>query len=209
MIRRIITINKEKCNGCGLCASACHEGAIGIVDGKAALLREDYCDGLGDCLPACPMNAISFEEREAPAYDEAAVLAAKKDAPPAKPVSVPSQLRNFPVQIKLAPPNAPYFDGADLLIAADCTAYAYGSFHNDIIKNRITVIGCPKLDEGDYAEKLTAILQNNDIKSVTIARMQVPCCGGIENAAKRAIQASGKFLPWQVITITPDGRILE
>ena len=208
MIRRIITIDEAKCNGCGLCAKACHEGAIGMVDGVAKLLREDYCDGLGDCLPACPMDAISFEEREAPAYNEAAVLAAKSEAK--KPLTyVPSRLRNFPIQLKLAPVNAPWLDGADLLIAADCTAYAYGNFHNDIIKNRITIIGCPKLDEGDYAEKLTAILQNNDIKSVTIARMQVPCCGGIENAAKRAIQQSGKFLPWQVITITPDGRILE
>jgi len=209
MIRRIITINKEKCNGCGLCASACHEGAIGIVDGKAALLREDYCDGLGDCLPACPMNAISFEEREAPAYDEAAVLAAKKDAPPAKPVSVPSQLRNFPVQIKLAPPNAPYFDGADLLIAADCTAFAYGNFHADFIRNHITLIGCPKLDEGDYADKLTQIIANNRIRSVKIVRMEVPCCGGLPFAVKNAIAMSGKDIPLHIVTITPNGEIVR
>ena len=233
MLRRIIKIDEEACNGCGLCAAACHEGAIGIVDGKAKLLREDYCDGLGDCLPACPMNAISFEEREAPAYDEAAVLAAKKakeakEAPlpcgcpgtqaralqrtksvPAAPAAMESQLSQWPVQIKLAPVNAPYFRNANLLIAADCTAYAYANFHHDFIRNRITLIGCPKLDAGDYAEKLTAIIANNDIKSVTIVRMEVPCCGGIEHAAKRAIQASGKFLPWQVVTISTDGRILD
>ena len=232
MIRRIITIDEDKCNGCGLCAEACHEGAIGIVDGKAKLLREDYCDGLGDCLPACPMNAISFEEREAPAYDEEAVRKAKMQKfgvklpcgcpgsqsktmnrapakPAAEPAKVESQLMQWPVQIKLVPVNAPYFDGANLLIAADCTAYAYGNFHKEFIRNRITLIGCPKLDQGDYAEKLTAIIANNNIKSVTIVRMEVPCCGGIENAAKRAIQASGKFLPWQVVTISTDGRILD
>jgi len=229
MIRRIITIDEEACNGCGLCAEACHEGAIGIVDGKARLLREDYCDGLGDCLPACPMNAISFEEREAPAYNEAVVLAAKqakaaplpcgcpgtnakaiqRTAAPQPTAAAESQLRQWPVQIKLVPVNAPYFDGAHLLIAADCTAYAYGSFHQDFIRNRITLIGCPKLDAGDYTDKLTAIIANNDIKSVTIVRMEVPCCGGIEHAAKRAIQASGKFLPWQVVTISTDGRILD
>ena len=233
MIRKIIKINEEKCNGCGACAAACHEGAIEMIDGKAKLTREDYCDGLGDCLPACPMDAISFEEREAPAYDEAAVLAAKKQktadklpcgcpgtnsrsikrepcsCPTEPSAKVESRLTQWPVQIKLVPVNAPYFDNANLLIAADCTAYAYGNFHNDFIRNRVTLIGCPKLDEGDYAEKLTAIIANNDIKSVTIVRMEVPCCGGIENAAKRAIQASGKFLPWQVITISTDGRILE
>ena len=230
MIRRIITIDEEKCNGCGLCADACHEGAIGIVDGKAKLLREDYCDGLGDCLPACPMNAISFEEREAPAYDEAAVQAAKKakQAPlpcgcpgsnakalhrkPAKAAAAApaeSQLMQWPVQIKLVPVNAPYFEDANLLIAADCTAYAYANFHNDFIRNHITLIGCPKLDAGDYAEKLTAIIANNNVKSVTIVRMEVPCCGGIEHAAKRAIQASGKFLPWRVVTIATDGTILD
>ena len=210
MIRKIITIDEARCNGCGLCADACHEGAIGIVAGKAKLLREDYCDGLGDCLPACPMNAISFEEREAPAYNEAAVLAAKKaKEAPASAVRTESQLRQWPVQIKLAPLQAPYFDGADLLIAADCTAYAYGNFHNDFIRNRVVLVGCPKLDAVDYAEKLTAILAGNDIQSVTLVRMSVPCCGGLEFAARRAMQASGKDLPLQVVTITPDGRILD
>ena len=232
MIRRIIKINEEKCNGCGACAAACHEGAIEMIDGKAKLTREDYCDGLGDCLPACPTNAITFEEREAPAYDEAAVLAAKKKKetgtlPCGCPGSqskaikrevcdcqtpvqnVTSQLSQWPVQIKLAPVNAPYFDGANLLVAADCTAYAYGNFHNEFIRNRVTLIGCPKLDMVDYAEKLTAIIKNNNIKSVTVTRMQVPCCGGIENAVKRALMDSGKFIPWKVVTITPDGRILD
>ncbi len=232
MIRKIIKINEEKCNGCGACAAACHEGAIGMVDGKAKLLREDYCDGLGDCLPACPTNAITFEEREAPAYNEAAVLAAKaKKSSETLPCGCPgtqsksikreetaalsestpsvSQLSQWPVQIKLVPVNAPYFDGADLLIAADCTAYAYGRFHEDFIRNRITLIGCPKLDEGDYAEKLTQIIAGNNIKSLTIVRMEVPCCGGIEKAAKRALQASGKFIPWQVVIISTDGRITD
>ena len=231
MLRRIIRIDEEKCNGCGACAAACHEGAIEMVNGKAKLTREDYCDGLGDCLPACPVNAITFEEREAPAYDEEAVRrnqaekAARQCAcpgsqaralerpqvAPAESVHAPaqSQLMQWPVQIKLVPVNAPYFENAKLLIAADCTAYAYANFHQDFIRGHITLIGCPKLDEGDYAEKLTAILQHNNIKSVTIVRMEVPCCGGIERAAKTAIQNSGKFLPWQVVTITTDGRIKE
>ena len=234
MIRRIIHIDEEKCNGCGLCAKACHEGAIGIVEGKAKLLRDDYCDGLGDCLPACPMEAISFVEREAAAYDEAAVLANKQRKQQDKPLPcgcpgtqsrqikrdesatmvqgampVTSQLQQWPVQIKLAPLRAPYFDGANLLIAADCTAYAYGNFHNEFIRNHVTLIGCPKLDEGDYTEKLTQIIAENEIKSVLIARMEVPCCGGIENAVKNALKASGKFIPWRVVTISTDGRILD
>ena len=232
MIRKIIKIDEEKCNGCGACAAACHEGAIEMIDGKARLTREDYCDGLGDCLPACPTSAITFEEREAPAYDEAAVLAAKekkasaplpcgcpgtqskainRDSCDCRTASAPvsSQLRQWPVQIKLVPVNAPYFDGANLLVAADCTAYAYGNFHNEFIRNRITLIGCPKLDEGDYTEKLTAIIKNNDVKSVTVVRMEVPCCGGIENAVKRALMASGKFIPWRVVTVTTDGRLVE
>ena len=231
MKRKIIKIDEEKCNGCGLCAQACHEGAIGMVDGKAKLLRENYCDGLGDCLPACPVGAISFEEREAPAYDEQAVKAAKAAKAQAPlPCGCPgtqskrierrahapldrceseSELGQWPVQIKLVPVRAPYFEGANLLVAADCTAYAYGNFHARFIRNRVTLIGCPKLDEGDYAEKLTAILQNNEIKSLTVVRMEVPCCGGIENAAKRALQVSGKFIPWQVVTIGTDGSILD
>ncbi|MBR3972782.1 MAG: 4Fe-4S binding protein [Oscillospiraceae bacterium] len=209
MIRRIITINKERCNGCGLCASACHEGTIGIVDGKAQLLREDYCDGLGDCLPACPMNAISFEEREAPAYNEAAVLAAKKDKTPAANLgNIPCELNNFPIQLKLVPVNAPYFSGADLLIAADCTAFSYGNFHNAFMKNRITLIGCPKLDAVNYVEKLTEIFKNNDIRSITVTRMTVPCCGGLPFAVKNAIAASGKNIPLHVVVIAPDGRIM-
>ncbi|MBQ8209968.1 MAG: 4Fe-4S binding protein [Clostridia bacterium] len=232
MLRKIIKIDEEKCNGCGACAAACHEGAIEMINGKAKLTREDYCDGLGDCLPACPTNAITFEEREAHAYDGDAVRQAKMKnfgvklpcgcpgtqskaikresaASVAKPTAVTSQLSQWPCQIKLVPVNAPYFDNANLLIAADCTAYAYANFHNDFIRNHITLIGCPKLDEGDYAEKLTQIIANNSIKSVKIVRMEVPCCGGIENAVKRALQASGKFIPWQVVTISTDGRILE
>ena len=209
MIRRIITINSQRCNGCGLCAGACHEGAIGIVDGKAKLLREDYCDGLGDCLPACPMNAISFEEREAPAYDEAAVLAAKKEKPPVKVQPVESQLNNFPVQIKLAPVNAPYFEGADLLIAADCTAFSYGNFHNDFMKNRITLIGCPKLDSVNYSEKLSEIFRHNNIRSITVTRMTVPCCGGLPFAVKNALAMSGRDIPLHIVTIRPDGTLLR
>ena len=214
MLRKIIKIDEEKCVGCGLCADACHEGAIGMVDGKAKLLREDYCDGLGDCLPACPVDAISFEMREAPAYDEAAVLKAKAEKekrPKAQQmdVKVETQLLQWPVQIKLMPIQSAFYQGANLLIAADCCAYAYGNFHNDFMKNHITIIGCPKLDMGDYTEKLTQIIQNNDIKSVKIARMTVPCCGRLEQAAKRAIQNSGKFIPWGVVSITPDGEIKE
>ena len=208
MIRKIITINEAKCNGCGLCVNACHEGAIGLVDGKAKLLHEHYCDGLGDCLPACPMDAISFEMREAPAYDEAAVLAAKAKKEQPITVSVPSQLQNFPVQLKLVAPNAPWLADADLLIAADCTAYAYGNFHQDFMRGKTVLIGCPKLDAVDYAVKLGAIFAYQNIKSVTVTRMQVPCCGGLEFAVRRAIEGSGKQIPLQVVTISPDGEIL-
>ena len=220
MLRKIIKIDESKCNGCGACASACHEGAIAMVDGVAKLMREDYCEGLGDWLPACPTGAITFETREAPAYDEAAVKRAQLEKklmqelgggmPCGCPGSqtIASPLYNWPVQIKLAPVNAPYFSSADLLIAADCTAYAYGNFHNDFIKDRVVLIGCPKLDDGDYSEKLKAIITNNDIKSVTVVRMEVPCCGGIEMAARNALKQSGKFIPWQVVTVSTDGKIL-
>ena len=208
MLRKIIKIDSDKCNGCGACATACHEGAIEMINGIATLTREDYCDGLGDCLPACPTGAISFEKREAPAYNEEAVLKAKMQKSTAS-TDISSQLLQWPVQIKLIPANAQYFDGANLLIAADCTAYAYGNFHNRFMKNHITLIGCPKLDQSDYTEKLSQIISNNNIKSLTIVRMEVPCCGGIENAAKRALQASGKFIPWQVVTISTDGQIIE
>lgn len=236
MIRKIIQIDEEKCNGCGACADACHEGAIGMVNGKAKLLRDDYCDGLGDCLPTCPTGAISFVEREAAAYDEKAVQEhmQKKNAqtitsagshtgcPGSRmqqfkrqetaspiPAQVNSQLGQWPCQIKLVPVSAPYFNGAKLLIAADCSAYAYARMHDDFMRGKITLIGCPKLDSIDYSEKLTQIIQSNDIQSVTVVRMEVPCCGGLEMAAKRALQASGKFIPWQVVTISVDGRILE
>ena len=197
MIRKIIEINEEKCNGCGLCAKACHENAIGMVNGKAKLLRDDYCDGLGDCLPTCPTGAITFVEREAAAYDEAAVEANKR-----------KKNRQWPIQIQLTPVNAPYFDGADLLIAADCTAFAYANFAKEIQKGKITLIGCPKLDPVDYSEKLTAILEQNDVKSVTIIRMEVPCCGGIQNAAVTAMKKSGKFIPWQVLTVSVEEEVL-
>ena len=231
MIRKIIQIDREKCNGCGACAAACHEGAIGMVEGKAQLLRDDYCDGLGDCLPACPTGAISFVEREAAEYDQAAVEENRKRQAPPRPAGCPghqprrlnvhaaapapmpgpaaSQLAQWPCQIKLAPVQAPYFQGAKLLIAADCTAYAYANMHQDFMRGRITLVGCPKLDAVDYSEKLTEILKNNDIRSLSIVRMEVPCCGGLELAAKKALQASGKFIPWQVVTISVDGRILD
>jgi len=208
MLRKIIKIDESLCNGCGLCATACHEGAIGMVDGKAKLLREDYCDGLGDCLPACPMKAIAFEEREAPAYDAEAVKIAQQAKLPSAP-DVPSQLSHWPVQIKLIPVNAPYFNGADLLIAADCTAFAYGNFHDRFMKGKVTLVGCPKLDGVNYAEKLAAIFANNDIRSITVVRMQVPCCGGLPFAVKTALEASGKDIPAETVILTPDGRILS
>ena len=224
MKRRIIEIDQDKCNGCGACAAACHEGAIVMVDGKAKLMRDDYCDGLGDCLPTCPTGAITFVEREAAAYDEQAVMENKQRKMQKADMTLPcgcpgsqsrniqraaSRLSQWPVQIKLVPVNAPYFDGARLLIAADCTAYAYAAFHERFIKGHITLVGCPKLDGVDYSEKLTEIIQNNDIKSVTVVRMEVPCCGGLELAAKKALRQSGKFIPWQVVTVTVDGRLVE
>ena len=222
MIRKIIQIDQEKCNGCGACAAACHEGAIGMVDGKAKLMREDYCDCLGDCLPACPMDAIHFEEREAPAYDAEAVRRAQearakativdstqKQTPVENPASAGVQLNNWPIQLKLAPANAPCFNNAELLLAADCTAYAFAGFHERFMKGRVTLVGCPKLDGVDYAEKLAEIIKNNDIQSVTVVRMEVPCCGGLEQAVKSALMHSGKFLPWQVVVLSTDGHILS
>ena len=236
MIRRIIQIDREKCNGCGACAEACHEGAIAMVDGKAELMRDDYCDGLGDCLPACPTGAITFVEREAAAYDEQTVMENKQKKMRKEGMTLPcgcpgsqsrqikraedphagaqcavqeSRLSQWPVQIKLVPVNAPYFDGAKLLIAADCTAYAYAAFHERFMRGHITLVGCPKLDGVDYAEKLTEIIRENDVKSVTVVRMEVPCCGGLERAAVTALKNSGKFIPWQVVTVTLDGRLKE
>ncbi|EGT4908013.1 4Fe-4S ferredoxin [Clostridioides difficile] len=238
MMRKIIKIDEGKCNGCGLCVEACHEEAIGMVNGKAKLLRDDYCDGLGDCLPTCPTNAISFEYREAAEYDEAAVKAnmeAKKaqkktlacGCPGSQSKSINrgvsnsasisndivetkgSQLNQWPVQIKLVPTNASYLKNTSLLIAADCTAYAYGNFHNKFMKNKVTLIGCPKLDEVDYAKKLTEILKENDIKNIVVTRMEVPCCGGIVSAVKTALQNSGKMIPWQIVTISVDGKIVD
>ena len=235
MIRKIIHIDEEKCNGCGACVTACHEGAIGLVNGKAKLMRDDYCDGFGDCLPGCPTGAITFTEREAAAYDEQAVLENKqkkaaaaaapafhgcpghqmhqfdRSAAPAAPAAAaqPSQLAQWPCQIKLVPVNAPYFDGAKLLVAADCTAYAYANVHQEFMRGKVTLIGCPKLDDVDYSEKLTQIIARNNIQSVTVLRMEVPCCGGLENAVVKALKNSGKFLPWQVVTFSIDGKILD
>ena len=211
MIRKIVKIDEEKCTGCGLCASACHENAIVMENGKAHLLRDDFCDGFGDCLPACPAGTISIEERECAEYDPQAVEKRKQNLMQqhSERTAVKSELMQWPVQIKLLPVQAPFYENANLLIAADCTAYAYAAFHRDFIKNHITLVGCPKLDEGDYTEKLTAIISQNNIKSLTIVRMEVPCCGGLERAATDALKASGKFLPWRIIVISRDGEILE
>ena len=236
MIRKIIHIDEEKCIGCGNCAEACHEGAIRMVNGKAKLMRDDYCDGLGDCLPTCPTGAITFVEREAAAYDESAVLKnkqkgcsgahhnheggcpghktqsfdrSKAESVPTVKSNVASELAQWPCQIKLVPVNAAFFKNAELLIAADCTAYAYAAMHEKFMSGKITLIGCPKLDSTDYSEKLCEIIKNNDIESVTVVRMEVPCCGGLENAAKKALMESGKFIPWQVVTVSVDGRILD
>ena len=221
MVRRIIEIDESLCNGCGLCAKACHEGAIGMVDGKARLLRDDYCDGLGDCLPACPTGAIRFVEREAAAYDEAAVKARQSaGCPGTQTVSLPAQakapassslsaLRQWPVQLTLLPVQAPFYQGARLLVAADCSAFSRADFHERFMRGRITAIGCPKLDDDNYTEKLTEILRLNDIREVTVVRMEVPCCGGLQRAVENALQASGKFIPWQVITLGRDGNIIE
>ena len=211
MIRKIVKIDEEKCTGCGLCASACHENAIVMENGKAHLLRDDFCDGFGDCLPACPAGAISIDERECAEYDPQAVEKRKQNLMQqhSEKTAVKSELMQWPVQIKLLPVQAPFYENANLLIAADCTAYAYAAFHRDFIKNHITLVGCPKLDEGDYTEKLTAIISQNNIKSLTIVRMEVPCCGGLERAATDALKASGKFLPWRIVVISRDGEILE
>lgn len=209
MIRKIISIDQEKCNGCGLCAKACHEGAIGMVKGKATLLREDYCDGLGDCLPACPMGAISFEEREAAAYDAAAVERNKMQSAPTAVGEPFSHLQNFPIQIKLAAVNAPWYHKADLLIAADCTAFCCGDFHNRFLQGKVALIGCPKLDGVNYAEKLAAIFAENEIGSITVVRMSVPCCGGLTFAVKTALEMAGKEIPVEVVTLTPDGKLFK
>ena len=233
MIRKIIKIDADKCNGCGACAAACHEGAIGMVDGKARLLREDYCDGLGDCLPACPTGAITFEERAPRPSTHAALMAAtaanesaaaaplpcgcpgsmsraiRREERPAAAGEMPSELRQWPVQIKLVNPMSPWLSGADVLIAADCTAYAYGAFHRDFIRGRVVLVGCPKLDEGDYTDKLTEIFRRNDVRSVTVARMEVPCCGGIQRAAEQAVANSGKHIPLAISVISAEGEILR